>query len=94
MPLLKLLLKIMRQTLAVWLIVLITNLDETLSKLCVKLRAKNLTMLIISLEVVGVKNIELILDLGRNSVKLPSGTTSLFASDPRLLKNCSHHQLT
>ena len=32
MPCLKLLLKIMLKTLAVWLIVLITNLDEMLSK--------------------------------------------------------------
>ena len=76
----------MLKTLAVWLIVLITNLDEILSKPCVDLATKHLTMLIISLEVVGVKNIELIMALGRNSMKLPSGTISLFASDPRLLK--------
>ena len=65
---------------------LITNLDEILSKPCVDLGAKHLTMLIISLEVVSVKNIELIIGLGRNSMKLPSGTISLFSSDPRLFK--------
>ena len=53
MPCLKLLLKIILKTLAVWLIVLISNLDKILSKPCVYFGTKYLTMLIISLKVKG-----------------------------------------
>ena len=43
----------MLEALAVWIIVLITNLGEIFSKPSVDLWAKHLTMSIISLEVVG-----------------------------------------